>query len=113
MNFKWDDKTVEYTIKIKDVDDVYPHWGFCNNDDKLIKISDGLHPAMFRFVLFYNLMHLGFDFKNSTKFETVIEESSAFLSTSISHPIGCIITIWCTLTSWDRVKQYIKRFMKR
>lgn len=112
MNFIWNEKEVIYTIKLKSNVELFPHLGYCNNDDKIIVVSDDLSPSVFKFVLAHELMHIGFDFKNATKFGILLEEFTASLSAFMSHPIGGIKVVISTLLTWDRIKLYIDRFKK-
>ncbi len=114
MNFHWDTDAEEivYTFKMRANDDLFPHFGYCNNKDKVIKLRNDMPNSMLKFVLAYNVLHIGFDYKTGTKFEVLLEEVSSLLSAMISHPIGGIRTIFSILRL-SRIKAYLVKFKAR
>ena len=114
MNFHWDTEAdkIEYTFKMRSNEDLFPHFGYCNNDNNTIKLRNDMPESMLRFVLAYNVLHIGFDYVNGTKFEVLLEEVTALLGALISHPIGGVRTIFSILRP-SRIKAYMVKFKER
>jgi hypothetical protein len=114
MNFHWDTdaEKIKYTFKMKSNEDLFPHFGYCNNEDKTIKLRNDMPESMLKFVLAYNVLHIGFNYQTGTKFEVLLEEVSSLLSALISHPIGGVRTIFSILRP-SRIKAYLVKFRAR
>ena len=114
MNFHWDTdaKEIIYTFKMRSNEDLFPHFGYCNNTDNVIKLRNDMPESMLRFVLAYNVLHIGFDYQSGTKFEVILEEVTALLGALISHPIGGVRTIFSILRP-SRIKAYMVKFKER
>jgi len=101
-----------YTFKMKSEEDLYPHFGYCNHLKREIRLRNDLPLSMFKFVLAYNVLHIGFDYTNASKLAVIHEELTALLGAMISHPIGGIRTIFSILR-WGRIKLWLTKFWTR
>ena len=105
-----EDKIIE--IQHKSNEDIYPHFGYYHHEKSRIRIRNDLPISVYNYVLMYNLLHVGFDYKTGKKWPVIIEEITSLFAALLCHPIGGIRTIFM-ITRSDRIKLWYAKWKER